>query len=412
MKRIVPVVFAVNKGYLPYLGVALSSLIHHTSDEYNYELYIFHTTLSVYDKERLEGIQKSNITIHCVDVLEYTKHLNLYSSLHLSEESVYRILIPDVLPQYDKIIYLDSDLVILNDIARLFDHDLNGHVLGVVQDILFDDIVQHVSEDLLIQPETCFNAGVLLIDTKKFREEKIKEKAVRLLAEDKIREKRKYIYLDQDVLNIACQGRTIFFEHQWNFQWQYLQPARYARIADKETYLETAKNPYILHFAGNIKPWHEPGREMAHIFWKYARRTVFYEEILYKNIHNGSVDYFKDYIFPFAQVNASSNIILYGAGRVGAAFYGQIEMTGYCTILLWADRNHQKLKGDNPLISAPEEIRNIPFDAVVIAIEDMKIAEAIKKDLLLLNVPEYKIIWADPKKNSHEKKVGSSNGNR
>lgn len=399
-KNIIPVVFAVNKNYVPYLGVAIISLIKHVSEKYEYKVYVFHTTLSPYEQLKIQKLGTKNVVIQCINILEYTRNLNLYSSLHLTEETVYRILIPEVLPQFDKVVYLDSDLLVLKDIAELFEHDLEGKVLGVVHDVPFDEILKHVRDDLRIPPDNCFNAGVLLIDTKQFIEKNIKQKCIQLLGEDRLRDKRRYIYLDQDVLNIACREMTICFEPQWNFQWQYLQPERCERIIGeyREQYLITSEEPYIIHYAGDIKPWQEPDMDMADLFWNCARNTVFYEEIIYRNTQRKGADCFKTYLFPFNIVKASSNIILYGAGRVGTAFYEQLEQTGYCTVLAWVDKGFEKVRGRNPLVSSPKEIEVLPYEYVVIAIEDKIVAESIKKDLLKWGVNEQQIVWTIPRK--------------
>lgn len=394
MKKIVPVVFATNKKYFPYLGVAVSSLIRHVRDEYDYKLYVLHTSLSRYDTDRLEGLGTNNVEIECINISHHVKELELYSSLHLSEEAVYRILIPEVLPEYEKIIYLDCDLVLFEDIAKCFEEELEGCLLGAVHDVLFDDIEKHVKDDLKLQPELCFNSGVLLIDTERFKKENIRDKALALLAEDRKRKKRKYIYLDQDVLNIVCQEKVFFLERRWNFQWQYLQPDRYARVTDKETYLEAGRDPYILHFAGDIKPWHEPDREMAYFFWDIARSTVFYEEILFKNILEQNRDCFKEYIFPFHKVEPFSRIVLYGAGRVGKAFRRQMELTGYCKISAWVDQNYQILRGENPFISSPAEIKNLCFDYLVIAIENERTAKIIEGEQVLSGIERSRIVWS------------------
>ena len=100
------------------------------------------------------------------------------------------------------------------------------------------------------------------------------------------------------------------------------------------------------------------------------------------------------FLFPFEMIPQNANIILYGAGNVGQAFYKQIEKSGYCKISAWVDRDYMKLRGG---VQPPDIIEdNGMFDYVVIAIVNAKIAEQIRDYLLDKGVSKEKIVWRAP----------------
>ncbi|MGI6124512.1 MAG: glycosyltransferase family 8 protein, partial [Acetivibrionales bacterium] len=312
---------------------------------------------------------------------------------HVTVESTYRLLITDVLPQYDKVIYIDSDLVINKDIAELYKQDIGDNLIGAVRHVVDGWLQNYLDTKLLIPYEDYFNAGVLIINTKQLAADNIMEKCIELLCGDTV-----YRNLDQDALNIMCRGKTCFLDDRWNVCWQFCfqEPIQ----SYKDIFIKAAEQPYITHFTSQWKPWRYPDREMANFFWKYARQTVFYEEILYKNLDVAEMqaNAFKMFLFPFDKIPRGSNIVLYAAGGVGKAYYQQNKITGYCNVLLWVDKNYKVLQKEGIPVYSPEKIHGVPYDYILIAIDNETIADSIKKFLLDMGEQESKIIWANPYK--------------
>lgn len=97
-----------------------------------------------------------------------------------------------------------------------------------------------------------------------------------------------------------------------------------------------------------------------------------------------------DYMFPFEKVPLNAKIILYGAGRVGQTFYKQVERTNYCDVVGWVDRDADIY--ENPKVIKPEEVKNIVFDKIVVAIESGETSKIVKGYLESMGVVENKII--------------------
>lgn len=102
------------------------------------------------------------------------------------------------------------------------------------------------------------------------------------------------------------------------------------------------------------------------------------------------------YLFPFEMIPQNSQIILYGAGKVGVEFYRQIIHTNYCKVLLWVDKEAETKGNEVSGISELGQGKICECDYVVIAIDDYSVANKIKKDILALKIPEEKIIWRKP----------------
>ena len=107
-------------------------------------------------------------------------------------------------------------------------------------------------------------------------------------------------------------------------------------------------------------------------------------------IRYGDLAFEEDYMFPFNRVPQGSNIILYGAGRVGQTFYKQLQKLDYCRVVGWIDKNPQIY--DKYKIHSPEYIEDLDYDAVIVAIESKQTSENVKNDLCNWGVDNDKIV--------------------
>lgn len=387
--HVIPVVFATNDNYAPYLEVALRSLIEHADDLHEYHIYILYTELSSKYMRAIGSLAERNVRIEFTDVSENLKGVDYLPTGYPSAETLYRIVAAEIFSeQYEKIVYLDCDLIVLRDIALLHAHDLKDSVLGAAKEMLSVALAEYVEQTLGIHSKDYFNAGVLLINTHKFEEFAIRKKCFELLMSGKTLK-----YADQDALNIACEGLVEFIEKRWNADWAY---KRLNMQINPDVRMDDAMNePNIVHYITDMKPWRRPDLEFSEYFWKYARKSVFYEEILFRNFNENRYNCFARHLFPFNSVKKGKSIILYGAGSVGEAFYRQLQITRYAVLLAWCDKNYKNLKGEN-LISNPAFIRKLPYDYIVIAVKSKTIADEIRCDLIGMGVDETKIVWTYP----------------
>lgn len=284
--NVIPIVFATNENYLPYLAVTLQSLIDNGNNETFYDIYIFYDRISDNEKNKILNMvaELANVGIEFVNINSYIKNAELYSSAHFSKEMYYRILIPEILAQYSKVLYLDCDIAIVDNISELYNINIQGNMIAAVINHT-KNMEKYVKNVLGVNPYEYINSGVILFNTDKCLQNNLKEKCLNLL-----KTLPKLNCPDQDIINIACKDNILFLDGKWNFYWHHTIPQEYLTEWDKleerqkKEYIKSWKNPAIIHYTTGLKPWNSPSFELSKIWWQYARKTPFYEEILYKNM--------------------------------------------------------------------------------------------------------------------------------
>lgn len=176
---------------------------------------------------------------------------------HASTATYRRAFLPDLLPDFDRILYLDADLIVRSSLAELWSTDLAGAALGAV----VDPWMATIPAMRAAFPDGYFNAGVLLIDLAKWREEQVPAR----FAEDICRRRqagedpRTHSH-DQTPLNEVLRGRWRAVSPRWNFT-THLTPRVAAELAiPAPDYQVIAEDPAVVHFLGSHKPW-VPGFE-------------------------------------------------------------------------------------------------------------------------------------------------------
>ncbi len=265
--REIPIFFAVDDGYCPFLAVALQSMIDNSSPENLYRIKVLQTDISEENKRKLSRYERENVSIEFVDLNYYIEKIKdkLYTRDYYSKNTYFRLFIPNLYPQYDKVLYLDSDIVILDDIAKLFHMDMGNNLVAAAPDdiIQFNPVFQTYVEKVVgVADYRCyFNAGVLLMNLHQLRRYKFQEKFVYLL--DKIKFS---VAQDQDYLNRLCKGRVKLIDRTWNRM----------PIEDPKIRLEDVK---LVHYNLAFKPWHFEEILYKEFFWMYAQETEYFDKI-------------------------------------------------------------------------------------------------------------------------------------
>lgn len=287
----VPIVFAANNAYVPMVGTTIYSLLVNASEASFYDIYILETDIDEKNKTRLQALVSpyKNARLTFINTTQFVSSYNLSTANeHISKETYYRFLVQELLPFYDKVIYLDSDLIILDDIAKLYKLDLDGNLLAAALDLDFLGNVnkkdtkryEYATEVLKMKdPYSYFQAGVLILNTEALRNHITTKEWIEFAEQHP-----DYIYNDQDMLNSMCEGRVVTIPQEWNLLNNAF--SRYENIfsfAPKTPYvdfLNAQDNVKILHYAGIEKPWRAGHCHMRSIFFEYAKGTPFYEELL------------------------------------------------------------------------------------------------------------------------------------
>ena len=263
-KKVIPIFYAADDNYLPYLAVSLSSMKDNASKEYFYEIYVLNAGMAKETLERLKAYEDENFRITSVDVT--SKMEKVKDSLQLRDyytgATYYRIFIANMFPEYTKALYIDCDTVVLGDISELFNTELGDNLIGAASDGAVASVPEfrlYTKEVLGIEAEKYFNAGVILMNLMQFRKENFYEKFCALL-----KQYRFSVAQDQDYLNVICKDKVQYIGIEWN---------RMPIAGDKE------EKPKLVHYNLTLKPWHYEKILFQEYFWDYARKNEFYERI-------------------------------------------------------------------------------------------------------------------------------------
>ena len=132
----IPICFATDDNYVPFLSVAIASLLDNSSVENYYRIFILITQLKDENINKIKKLEKPNSSIEFIslakelDKIQDMFHLRDY----YSKETYYRIFIPNLFPQYKKILYLDCDITVIGDISELYNTHIHGFYVGAAQE--------------------------------------------------------------------------------------------------------------------------------------------------------------------------------------------------------------------------------------------------------------------------------------
>jgi lipopolysaccharide biosynthesis glycosyltransferase len=185
----------------------------------------------------------------------------------MTVSTYYKLLVADRLPaELGKVIWLDCDLLVVGDLARLWDHELDGRHALATQDAVVPLVSSRSGVGAwqeLGLPATApyFNAGVMLIDLALWRRDRVTGRAL-----DYVREYRDRVcYLDQEGLNAVLSGLWSELDRRWNHN---------VGVPDLAGEAPAEVDAWIVHFAGNLKPWRLGVRNTStELYFRYLDMT-------------------------------------------------------------------------------------------------------------------------------------------
>jgi lipopolysaccharide biosynthesis glycosyltransferase len=182
----------------------------------------------------------------------------------------FRVLLPELLPALDRVLYLDSDLIVRTSLAPLWQTDLGTRLLGAVTNPLYPFQPPYPQQALgIAQPQDYFNSGVLLLNLAQMRAEGTARKLAEVAAT-----RRGLWYPDQDALNLVCRDRWHRLHPRWNAQSTYFELAASELPVPAAQIAETRADPAIVHFIGPFKPWSYLCRHpLRALYAEHARAT-------------------------------------------------------------------------------------------------------------------------------------------
>jgi lipopolysaccharide biosynthesis glycosyltransferase len=295
----VPTVFVIDDFYVPYLSVTLQSIMENAGHENTYRFFALHlglpsTTMAVLE-EQVCHFASPRFSLDFINCTEYFTAYDFPAMIQCpawSQEVFLKLLIPWLFEQYEKVLYLDSDVIVCCDLLDLYQAfdvgERKEYVLAATSDLIsiswFHFLKENPSAEVgkrfvseiintIPNPDDYFCAGILSVNTADFR--------TLISLEDLLQHAatKKYRLPEQDLLNILCAGKVYHLPATYGYQ-VYNHRIKLEIIPEKlsEEHLSAQAAPKIIHFI--CKPWTRFFHvEYFYAWWKYATRTPFIDVI-------------------------------------------------------------------------------------------------------------------------------------
>lgn len=260
------VAFAVNEAYLPHLEIALFSLLANGRNSF-YEISVLSFDMKRSSKDKLKKICKhfGNASIDVIH-LDSDSFRNFKILEHFSKDMYSRYLLAELLPNRDRVLYLDADILITDDLSRLYNIDIDGFYAAAVRDFgISQDMFRDYLVALELHDSPYFNSGVLLLNLAKIR----RDNKVQALISETQRLHDKIRHPDQDIINLVFKGKIKPVDGVWNYQ-----------DDDRRTNRMDLDDAVIIHYTSGNKPWNTPNSERGyngqshHLYEQYAYRYL------------------------------------------------------------------------------------------------------------------------------------------
>jgi len=269
MSNIIPIFFSVDDNYAPFLSVALNSAIQNSSPKNYYKAIILHQDLNEKNKLKLSSLAKDHFEIEFATMKDGLETItdsisNRLRCDYFTLTIYFRLFIPRMFPQYDKGVYLDSDVVVLGDLKELFDTPLGSNLFAACPDRSVADVpelVNYMENAVGVAKDKYINSGVLLMNLAALREVNFDKFFLELLNTYHIDS----IAPDQDYINAICCDRLLHLSDEWDTM---PNPKR-----------STSQNAKLIHYNLFSKPWCYDNIQYEDFFWEYAETCGYIDEI-------------------------------------------------------------------------------------------------------------------------------------
>lgn len=228
---------ACDDNYSKYAGVVIASILANAKPENKPVFYILDGGISQENMDKilsLKQLKECEIHFVKVDDSQFEMYKNIQTHKYVTLQTYYRLKLAQILPEVDRIIYLDCDIIVNDDLEELFTTKLHNNIIAGALDI-------RVFGKKTWKETKYINAGMILFDLEKFRQENIEDIFYEYTKNhfDKIKTG------DQDIINFALEGRIKIVDDVWNVQ--------SSNFTNRSSYTH---NPKIIHFVAKHKPWH------------------------------------------------------------------------------------------------------------------------------------------------------------
>lgn len=242
-----------DESYSKYAGVVIASILYNAKVDDEIHIYILDGNIQASSKDKilsLKSIKPCTIEFINVNEEDFNDYAKIQTHKYISAAACYRLKLPTLLPQLEKVIYLDCDVVVCSSLRELFNIDLQNSMIAGVLDI---DIKRKKYRQNYV------NSGVLLMNLNKMREQNVEDKLL-TFAQQNINN---ITMGDQEIINSVLTDDIMPIDEAYNVQSEcFIRRSSFT------------KNPKIVHFIGNKKPWQKECWSVHRdLYYKYLQMT-------------------------------------------------------------------------------------------------------------------------------------------
>lgn len=278
-KNLVHIGYGIDNNYARCMATSIASICINNKDR-NFIFHVIGYNLSKDTKRKIELLAKK----YCIEINIYEVNINFFKNLpvkeHIPVSTYFRLVFPLLLKNVDILYYIDADVVCLRNASEFFEISLENNIIAAVPDL--DKTANKRISALDLKEHIYFNAGVLIIDVKKWNNFNVLEKCLDILNENP----KKFLYQDQDALNLVLTKKIKYLSKNFNC-------ISFSNINLFEIVL--------LHFANQPKPWNEKWKLniiyndfTKNIYSFYENQTEWRDEALLNK--NTTKNIFKWYV--------------------------------------------------------------------------------------------------------------------
>ena len=259
-----------DEGYAIPTITMLTSARYNKSPERSYIIHVLGNNLSAFSKRKLGELERPDFSLRfyaCSS--EQYKHCYISPTSYYNHSCMIKCGLVELLPQLDKVLFLDGDILVMGDLGELYDTDLGNNILASMRELGAEKRELHK----IIGTTHYFNAGVMLLNLKQMREEHLGER----LIQTQLQAPDTWHFADQDPFNVVCDGRTLYLHPRWNFLSTLYMHDKDTYTIDEfnafyhttyANYTEIEEDAVIHHFAW-LKPWKNKNMRHAALWQKY-----------------------------------------------------------------------------------------------------------------------------------------------
>ncbi len=305
------VALASDEKGVPFLGVTLQSIIENANPDNNYDVVILSDGITPQSTDRIIARSHGhpNVSVRVVPMESFLDvHRKDFSIGRFPAATYLRFFIPTMFRNYEKVLYLDTDIILREDVAHLWNEELGeGYWLGAIRSWAGEILMRAdfpesslwkkvIEKDVRAKEilgwknnEPGFCAGALLFNIPQMCSDNVQQK---LIAENvRMRQLLGHSWgADNDILVHVCASHVRFLPYKWHITIDGFPLMELSGpIIPEEDHREYQKaccEPALIHYNGVRKPWLDTSTHWADEWWKYARLSPFYEQIIYRSLQH------------------------------------------------------------------------------------------------------------------------------